>query len=64
MATTKQKIDPLTLFLMGKGQYATIKPSKAARDTPWRGMQSPSNPVFDRQQVEINRKLYPLLFQD
>lgn len=48
------------LVRMGKGRYAALKPIDCP--APWRGMDKPSPPPFDAEQVRVNRRLYPHLF--
>jgi hypothetical protein len=47
------------LALLGKGLVASFVPAEAK--TAWRGVGTATTP-FDRQQAELNRKLYPHLY--
>lgn len=51
---------PTELILLGKGPLARLKPVNCA---PWRGMESPSRPLFNNAQADENRRLYPHLFR-
>lgn len=50
----------LEKVLIGKGAFASLR---SVDCTPWRGAQAPGKPVFDAEQVELNKRLYPHLFR-
>lgn len=56
----RHPLTPLERVLAGKGQFAALKPVECK--APWRGMTEPARPVFDAEQAELNKRLYPHLF--
>lgn len=47
---------------LGGGLLRNTGPAHPHLLTPWRGMDGPSTPPFDREQAKENERLYPHLF--
>lgn len=56
----RHPLTPLEKVLAGKGQFAAFAPVECK--APWRGASEPSKPVYNAEQVALNRRLYPHLF--
>lgn len=56
LLTEAQKVN------LGGGLLVNTGPVRPDLLSPWRGMDGPSNPPFDREQAKENERLYPHLF--
>lgn len=57
---TRHRLDPLEKALLGKGAVQRTEPVECK--SPWRGARDVNYPLFNKEQAEINREMYPHLF--
>lgn len=58
---SKHPLSAVQKVLVGKGQLQSVRPLEVK--FAWKGMSAPSAHVFDAEQVEENKRLYPHLFE-